>query len=157
MIDTLIFNIKYKTDENNNKMKELKITAPEGYEIDKEKSSFEKIVFKEVEKCKYPTLSAAIWWYEKRGSILVTTKYLEKLSILDRLLIARDKWNEIDGFVADYSNRYTKKYSLQVWGEKIQVNIAFELNSKFTFNTRETAQLFLDTFRKELEEIKEFI
>ena len=30
--------------------KELKIQVPEGYEIDKEKSTFEKIVFKKVEK-----------------------------------------------------------------------------------------------------------
>ena len=30
-------------------MKELKIEVPQGYEIDKEKSTFEKIVFKKVE------------------------------------------------------------------------------------------------------------
>lgn len=29
-------------------MKELKIEVPEGYEIDKEKSTFEKIVFKKI-------------------------------------------------------------------------------------------------------------
>ena len=39
-----------KTNELNNKqMKELKIEVPEGYQIDKEKSTFEKIVFKEIE------------------------------------------------------------------------------------------------------------
>ena len=37
---------KYMNKENN---KELQIIAPEGYEIDKEQSSFEKIVFKKVE------------------------------------------------------------------------------------------------------------
>jgi hypothetical protein len=31
-------------------MKDLKITAPKGYEIDKEKSTFENIVFKELNK-----------------------------------------------------------------------------------------------------------
>ena len=31
-----------------NKIKEIKITVPEGYEIDKEKSTFEKIVFKKI-------------------------------------------------------------------------------------------------------------
>lgn len=29
--------------------KEMKIQAPEGYEIDKEKSTFEKIVFRKIE------------------------------------------------------------------------------------------------------------
>ena len=39
-----------KTNELNNKqMKELKIEVPEGYQIDKEKSTFEKIVFKAIE------------------------------------------------------------------------------------------------------------
>lgn len=38
---------KYMSKENS---KELKIEIPEGYEIDKEKSSFEKIIFKKVKK-----------------------------------------------------------------------------------------------------------
>ena len=36
--------------ENNNIVNEIKITVPEGYEIDKENSTFEKIVFRKIEK-----------------------------------------------------------------------------------------------------------
>lgn len=32
--------------------KELKIEVPQGYEIDRQKSNFEKIVFKKIEPCK---------------------------------------------------------------------------------------------------------
>ena len=46
-------------------MKTLKIETPEGYEIDKENSTFEKIVFKEV-KSEYPLSVNNIpnrYWY----------------------------------------------------------------------------------------------
>ena len=38
-----------KTNELNNNQMEFKIEVPEGYQIDKDKSTFEKIVFKEIE------------------------------------------------------------------------------------------------------------
>lgn len=46
--------------------KELKIEIPEGYEIDKEKSSFEKIVFKKVEeKLTYEKIADKLFQYKK--------------------------------------------------------------------------------------------
>lgn len=43
--------MKFKTTME----KELKITPPIGYEIDRQKSTFEKIVFKKIEPCKPTT------------------------------------------------------------------------------------------------------
>lgn len=44
---------QYKEKYMNSETKELKIEIPEGYEVDKENSTFEKIVFKKVEKLTY--------------------------------------------------------------------------------------------------------
>lgn len=56
-------------------MKELKIEVPEGYEIDKENSSFEKIVFKEKKhevNC-WEDLKHVTGWYITDNSCLVPT------------------------------------------------------------------------------------
>ena len=63
-----------KTIFNNNKMEEkvMKIEIPEGYEIDKEKSSFEKIVFKKKEK-KVLTWKDLIGKFRLQSSVYIST------------------------------------------------------------------------------------
>ena len=63
---------------NKNNMKEFKIEVPEGYEIDKEKSTFEKIVFKSVEK-KYLTWDE-IQFINCEGNI--KQYYIDDISII---------------------------------------------------------------------------
>ena len=98
-----------KTNELNNKqMKELKIEVPEGYQIDKEKSTFEKIVFKEIENKlpmsvqEIPNRNYAIF-----GSVIVkgnrpdlscdyhlsTKERAEAFLALMQLVELRDVWN----------------------------------------------------------------
>ena len=58
--------------------KEIKITAPEGYEIDKENSTFECIKFKEIEN-KYPTsvkeISNRQYYIDSSGDINRTNNF----------------------------------------------------------------------------------
>jgi len=63
------------TELNNKQMKEFIIECPSGYEIDKEKSTFEKIVFKEIG-LKFPESVEEIpnreWYISSNGSIEMT-------------------------------------------------------------------------------------
>jgi hypothetical protein len=62
-------------------MKKLSITPPEGYEIDKENSSFEKIVFKKVEeKLTYKKIVEKLFKYENHYYIDSNGKIEEILS-----------------------------------------------------------------------------
>lgn len=56
--------------------KELKINAPEGYEIDKEKSTFENIVFKPVESVTYDTVCYSLFKEKKHTLFLRTVLFL---------------------------------------------------------------------------------
>lgn len=138
-------------------MKEFKIEVPNGYEIDKEKSTFEKIVFKEIERAKYPITIQGICYYYGIYRDTFSLRYEDRLRVLDRLLLARDKWNEIDGFVPDWEYGSQFKYSIFSNRNELLVYTTFNTSCSFSFKTQETAQLFLDTFRKELEEIKELL
>ena len=97
-----------KTNELNNKqMKELKIEVPEGYQIDKEKSTFEKIVFKAIEN-KLPMSVEEIpnrkWYISLSGDIRQTSAMEDKYNLstkeraeaflsLMQLVELRDAWN----------------------------------------------------------------
>ena len=90
---------------------ELKIEVPKGYEIDKEKSTFEKIVFKEIEN-KLPTsveeikTNSKFYYYIVSGGIveetpctsrdkndLSTKERAEAFLALMQLVELRDAWN----------------------------------------------------------------
>lgn len=61
--------------------KELKIVAPEGYEVDKEKSTFEKIVFKKVKKkLTYEKIAEKLFQYENHYYIDSNGKIKKTLS-----------------------------------------------------------------------------
>jgi hypothetical protein len=108
-------------------MKELKITPPEGYEIDKENYSFEKIVFKEVEeKLTYEKIADKLFQYKKHyyiagdGGIMGTsigwscpntasTKHqLERLLTLNKLMNVAHYLN--DGWEPDWKDHSEYKY-----------------------------------------------
>jgi sucrose-6-phosphate hydrolase SacC (GH32 family) len=80
------------TELNNKQMKEFIIECPSGYEIDKEKSTFEKIVFKEIG-VKFPESVAEIkginrrWYIGDKGEIFqksIDSKESNQLSSPDR-------------------------------------------------------------------------
>lgn len=124
---------QYKEKYMNTETKEFKIEIPEGYEVDKENSTFEKIVFKKVEeKLTYEKIADKLFQYEKHyyiagdGGIMGTsigwscpntapTKHqLERLLALNKLMNVayylndgwKPNWNDIEQekFYIYYSN-----------------------------------------------------
>lgn len=70
------------------KEKEITITPPEGYEIDKENSTFEKIIFKPIQKVDLSILNNTDWFYVELISQLTNKqeKYCAKGRILNEFL-----------------------------------------------------------------------
>ena len=80
-------------------------------------------------------------------------KYYEKLIILNNLLCLRDEWNEIDGYEYARQNEGWIIYNTSNNNLLVTEAIPFP----FKFKDKETAQLFLETFRPQLEQIKELL
>lgn len=114
---------KYKYMEN----KEIQIIPPEGYEVDKEKSTFEKIVFKKVEeKLTYKKVADKLFQYKNHyfidngGSIIEasidwqcpnvapTINQLERLLAINKLMSVAYYLN--DGWKPDWNNRSQEKF-----------------------------------------------
>lgn len=136
--------------------KELKIEIPQGYEIDKEKSTFEKIVFKKIdntpktweEYCKltkgscsnYANATTNMVYKDKHTGAyneFTTKERAEQFIALGKLLQLRDYW------VGDWKRNSDNIYIIYK-----NVIIAAVHNSDFplTFPTREMAKEFKDCF-----------
>lgn len=117
---------QYKEKYMNLKTKELKIEIPEGYEIDKENSSFEKIVFKKIEELTYEKIADKLFQYKKHyyiagdGSIMGTSigwscpntastvEQLQRLLALNKLMNVANYLN--DGWEPDWDDRTQFKF-----------------------------------------------
>lgn len=110
-------------------MKEMKIIPPEGYEIDKEQSSFEKIVFKKVEeKLTYEKIADKLftnedhYYIDEDGNIIKshigwqcpnvapTEHQLQRLLALNKLINVAHYLN--DGWEPDWEDVNEHKYFL---------------------------------------------
>lgn len=152
--------------------KEIKIIAPEGYEIDKVNSTFECIKFRET-KNKYPTslkeISNRLYFINSFGAIekVVTQhKDINQLSSKERaeaflalmqLVELRDAWNKIDGFVVDWNNASQTKYTIIFRNSVICDDEAIHINRVLYFGSRTTRDLFSLTFRELIETAKELL
>lgn len=139
-------------------MNNMKINIPEGFEIDKENSSLETgdIVFKKVEK-KY---SSKFYYSNERHGETIDTPlsetYAEKLNTLDILLCLRDEYNKIDGFTEGF--RFEENnWSITNYKNKLDFSCLTLPNGIMHFGKEETAKLFLNNFKEQLELIKEFL
>ena len=146
---------------SNMNTKKLKINIPEGYEIDKEKSTFEEIVFKKVadplaklpktweEYCKQTRNSPSYYWNNCCKTSIVTSVFagfynefsteerVKQYVALGRLLQLRDYW------VGDW-----KRNSDNIYVIFKNVIIATMNNNDFplTFPTKEMAEKFKECF-----------
>ena len=142
--------------------KKLKINIPEGYEIDKEKSTFEEIVFKKVEDplaklpktweeyCKQTKNSPSYYWNNCCKTNVVTSVFtgfynefsteerVKQYAALGRLLQLRDYW------VGEW-----KRNSDNIYVIYKNVIIVAIPNSDFplSFPTREMAERFKECFK----------
>ena len=145
--------------------KKLKINIPEGYEIDKEKSTFEEIVFKKVEDplaklpktweeyCKQTEGYVSYFfsspksiiksWFEGSYNEFITEERVKQYVALGRLLQLRDYW------VGDW-----KRNSDNIYVIYKNVIMAAMHNSDFplTFPTREMAKEFKNCFKDLIKE-----
>ena len=139
--------------------KKLKINIPEGYEIDKENSTFEEIVFKKIEDplaklpktweeyCKQTEGYVSYFfsspksiiksWFEGSYNEFITEERVKQFVALGKLLQLRDYW------VGDWKINSDNIYVIYK-----NVIIAAMKNSDFplTFPTREMAEEFKECF-----------
>ena len=157
--------------------KEMKIQAPEGYEIDKEKSTFEKIVFKKIERKlpkKWKDLYEVKGWFVDFQSDVVTSGSMrtadsvknrfptkeeaEACLALAQLCQLRDRYN--DGWKPDWENRAQNKFIIyihpdnEILFDKISANTHAISRHLLTFKTEELRDKFLENFRDLIETAK---
>lgn len=147
--------------------KKLKINIPEGYEIDRENSTFEEIVFKKVEDplaklpktweeyCKrtegyvsyfFSSPNSVIKsWFEGSYNEFVTEERVRQYVTLGKLLQLRDYW------VKGYS-----EFRYAVYGDRLDGTAICDwrdnINHPLTFPTREMAQKFVECFKDLMKE-----
>lgn len=137
--------------------KELKIIPPIGYEIDKQKSTFEKIIFKKIPEnpktwddycslmkgktvyytnCNTITVSGFSDAHDK----FVTKKRAEQFIALGKLLQLRDHWVK--------NSKFKDVIGIFTWGDVVIVTSKCDINDfALTFPTQEMADKFINCFR----------
>ena len=152
-------------------MKDLKINVPEGYEIDKDKSTFENIVFKKINELPIS------WWeleyidgfFPKRFLDInytvfnpaknlddykntFKTKEQAKASIaLAELSQLRDVYRQ--GWEPDWKNSHDK-FIIEFFENKLRILEVLNTSFFLSFQDRETAELFLENFKDLIEKAK---
>lgn len=163
-------------------MKELKIEIPNGYEIDKENSTFEKIVFKPLEKyypktwkeCikKLSNMIEKFYWITENSKItnsrnsiveaftnnynvLPSEQDAEKFLILQKLRTCRRAY--IGGWIPDWTDNETGKYCITIDSNILQISYFYNYSRSFSFPTLEMAEVFLKNFKSDLEFVKDLL
>lgn len=149
-------------------METLKITPPQGYEIDKEKSTFEEIVFKPVKK-KYPTKldeinrpyfianGAIKKWPKQYVEYFSSQERAEEVLALIQLLAFRDAVWEIDGWKPNWRDSQ-QKYQIYIRHNTIvATDFSLSETSILSFKTEETRDWFLETHRELIEKAKNLL
>lgn len=136
--------------------KEIKIQVPEGYEIDKEKSTFERIVFK-----KKKVINSWEDLKNIKGVFINYTSIIQEVreSILDddnRNVFLNEKYAKSALALAQISqllpyynsnvnwDRSTIKYCIARTGNKLYIDTWQSLYNPLAFNSREEAKRFLE-------------
>lgn len=158
--------------------KELKITIPEGQEIDwRESAKQEKIVFKKKEDSKprswkeYLELNTGfdgcgIDWNMKdgiqttglhhRGKAIVPTKYGAPFITMMQLMSLRQAW--IGNWEPDWDNHHLNKYSIiGKFNSEFEVLALNDVRYPLSFPTKEMAIDFMNCFKDLLEIAKSLI
>ena len=157
--------------------KKLKINIPEGYEIDRENSTFEEIVFKKVEDplaklpktwkeyCKqtegyvsyfFSSPNSVIKsWFEGSYNEFVTEERVKQYVALGKLLQLRDYW--VGNWKDDSNNSVAVIYNLNGEIKNMGLSHKQSLNFPLTFPTREMAQKFVECFKDLIKEARPLI
>lgn len=149
--------------------KELKIIPPIGYEIDRQKSTFEKIIFKKIpenpktweEYCSL--MKGKTVYYTNCNNIIVsgfsdahdkftTKKRAEQFIALGKLLQLRDYW--VGGWRYNAPNFNDSVFAVfySVTSNDAQITNISYANLPLTFPTKEMAQKFIECFEDLIKE-----
>lgn len=152
-------------------MKSLKINVPKGYEIDKDKSTFENIVFKKISELPssweeleyidgyyldafsniiYTDLNPEKKLYEHKN-IFKTKEQAEASIALAQLSQLRDVYRQ--GWEPNW-NDMISKFCIYFYKNKLATIPYFGTNTFLSFQNEETAELFLENFRDLIEKAK---
>lgn len=146
----------------------INIEIPKGYEIDKEKSTFEKIVFKE-KKNELPTsweeLGNISGYFIDNNSrlsytnnhetkpqnkhIFPTKELAEAALALAQLLQLRDKYN--GDWIPNWKDDYAPKHTICVGNEEVVCSIYYTWRRTLVFKTQELRDEFFKNFKDLLE------
>ena len=151
--------------------KELKIEAPEGYEIDRENSTFKKIVFKKIENelpKSWEDLYEVGGWFVDFHSDVVTSGSMrtadsvknrfptkeeaEACVALAQLCQLRDRYN--GGWKPNWEENINEKYSIYFHNEKIYSDYSYNTRHVLSFKTDELRDKFLENFKDLIETAK---
>lgn len=155
--------------------KEIEIVAPDGYELDKENSTFEKIIFKKIDnrprtweefcergftgKEAYITNNGAVATSrtkeDKRPTYKVgyadSVEEAEAFVALMQLRQLRKAW--VDDWEPDWKDLH-HKYAIEVTEDYIRVYPYSVTNRALSFPTEEMAEEFIECFKDLLEQAK---
>ena len=151
--------------------KTIKITPPEGYEVDKEKSTFSEIVFKELEPSlpmSWEQLKEVKGYFIHQNSDINITPMIDKAVAYNRnvfptneeakamlamaqLCQLRNAWN--DGWKADWKDG-TVKYCIGSYKNVVYKDSYYNTSTPMVFKTEELRDKFMETFKDLLEEAK---
>ena len=159
-------------------MKELKIEIPTGYEIDKEKSTFEKIIFKKKENIKPRSweeycnnFSGELFYFSNRNSIesvvtsdgmsytakdyLPSKELAESFLAMMQLMSLRQAW--IDDWEPDWSDSNKHKWCIINDINRLVIGLYGGSSRSLSFPTEEMAEDFMNCFKDLLEVAKPLI
>jgi hypothetical protein len=152
----------------NNKV--IHISAPEGYEIDRGKSTFEKIVFKAIvnkglpktwgeldkingywvdDNCLIGRVIASSTSYGVNGNVWPTEEEAKASIALAQLCQLRDRYN--DEWKPTWSDAPQAKYGIWLQQGKIETSACWTISQVLVFKTKELRNEFLINFRELIE------
>ena len=131
--------------------KELKIQVPEGYEIDKENSTFECIKFKK----KAISFVDIIDKYENERSypiklLATSNNHMNKLIAINSLLLVAKYLNK--GWIPNFNSCKHRNYYITIRGNKLFIDYCFYINTGTVayFKNEELAQQAIDILGEEV-------
>ena len=151
-------------------MKTFNIEIPDGYEIDQEKSTFEKIVFKEIKKelpktweelirvkGYYVGTSGSVGDYqgatnESNKNLFITKEQAEASIAFAQLSQLREVYRQ--GWVPDWNIMKNNKWCINFHEHKAVVSIWGSTHHFLSFQSREIAEEFLENFKDLIEKAR---
>ena len=153
------------------KEKTIEIIAPEGYEVDKEKSSFEKIVFRASKGLPRSweelglihgsvvttdsgvgNLGAQVPSNRYNRRVWPTGKEAEASIALAQLCQLRDRYN--GGWKPDWTDEATEKYFILLLEGEPRKDFSYRVSHPLSFKTEELRDKFIENFSDLIEKAK---